>query len=446
MDGEAHRLPVDGAGLAPWVAYWSANRRGQTLYKDVELDLVRSLPSAPGEASPRVERAADAPAFLRRALDQAVDVALSGVRRAAVLTGGGLDSSVLLGLATKWAERTGGTVFAVSLDFESRGDDRPHLVALQQHLGCEVVRVKPEDAAARISLLATGIDAAPATSSSMPMEVEMLARARAHGAERVLGGAGGDELFGGAPASLANVARRGHPLRALRMARAMRGFTRPARPAWSWIARPLLGRWLPRSVRAWRGRRLAQVPALPWAGPVLRAYFEEKRRLAGELNQRVPRTPRERFAAMDDEAQQVVIAWGRQMEEHASGVDCWYPYVDPDLMSAVASLEPEYLLFGDRWRGLLRAAASDLLPVSLRERMDKAYFEPAMRRWIDAAGGLAQLGPLASGRELASFGLIEPAPFRAAFERFVADPEDGESWCMLWAALATEAFLRGRRG
>lgn len=438
----SHRAPLDDAGLASWVMYWPANRVGQTLYRGVDAELVSAPPRMPSEPC---TTAADAPAFLRRALDKAIDVALGGVRRAAVLTGGGVDSSVLMGLTTQWARRTGGTAFAISLDFESEGDDRPHLHALQRHLDCEVLRVQPEDAAPRIALLSTGADAAPASSSTMPMEVEMLVRARDHGAERVLGGAGGDELFGGAPSALSNVASHGHPLRALRMARRLDGFTRPRSPGWSWVVRPLLGRWLPASLRAWRGRRLAPVPRPEWAGPLVRSYLHEKRRLAGELNRRVPRTPAERLSAMNDDAFQVMVASGRQVEEHASGVDCWYPYLDPDLKAAVASLEPEYLLFGDRWRGLLRAAAHDLLPESIRERMDKASFEPAMRRWIDAAGGLESLRPLASGRELASRGLVERRPFTNAFDRFVAAPEDGESWMSLWAALSVEAFLRGRR-
>lgn len=434
--------PVDAVGLAPWVVGWSANEVGRTLYADVELELVTRSPRVVAE--PCASRDA-APAFLRGALERAVDVALAGVRRAAVLTGGGLDSAVLMGLAMAWAKRTGGSAFAVSLDFESAGDDRPHLRALEHHLGCEVIRVRPEDAAARIALLDTGADAAPATSSTMPMEVELLARARAHGAERVLGGAGGDELFGGTPSSLADVARRGHPLRAARMARSLRGFARPRRPAWSWVARPLLARCLPGSLRAWRGRRHAVLPVLPWAGPVVRAYLTEKRRLAGEQNRRLPRTPAERFATLYDGPQQVVIAAGRQVEEHVAGVDCWYPYADPDLIAAVVSVEPEYLLFGARWRGLLRAAAHDLLPDSLRERMDKAYFEPAMRRWMVAAGGLESLRRLSSGRELAALGLVEPKAFSEAFDRFVATPDDGESWVSLWSALAVEAFLRGRR-
>lgn len=432
---------IDEHGLAALVVGWPTNRVSQTLYRGVDVELV--TPPTREAREPKPTRT-DAPAFLRQALERSVDVALAGVKRAAVLTGGGLDSAVLLGLAVDWAKRTGGSAFAVSLDFEGPGDDRPHLAALQRHLGCEVLRVTPEEAAPRMALLATGVDAAPVTSSTMPMEVEMLVRARAHGAERVLAGAGGDELFGGVPSSLAEMATRGRPLDAMRIARRLQGFHRPGSPAWTWVLRPLLGRWLPPGLRAWRGRRHAQLPTLSWAGPVVRSYLDERRRLAGEANRRPPRTAAERLRASWDETHQVVVASGRQAEEHASGTDCWYPYLDRDLMAAVTSLDPELLLHGDRWRGLLRESARDLLPESLRERMDKAHFEPAMRRWMEAAGGLERLRPLASGRELARLGLVEPKPFAEAFDSFAADPSNPHCWVSMWSALAVEAFLRGR--
>ena len=142
----------------------------------------------------------------------------------------------------------------------------------------------------------------------------------------------------------------------------------------------------------------------------------------------------------------MVLAWARQQEEHAGGVDVWWPYLDLELAAAVAALHPDYLLLGDRWRGLLRASIRDLVPDSIREREDKASFEPAMLRFMDAAGGLESLRPLASMWQLASLGLIDPAAVAVAFERFVAAPDydDGDSWMALWAPLAVEAFLRGR--
>ena len=176
----------------------------------------------------------------------------------------------------------------------------------------------------------------------------------------------------------------------------------------------------------------------------MRAFLDEKRRVLGNIQARRPRTPQERFESIRDDDRRTVLAWGRQLEEQLTGLDCWDPYLDLDLAAAMARLPPDYLLAGDRWRGLLREAARDLLPPSVRERMDKASFEPALRRFLDAAGGFASLRHLGSGRELASLGLVEPRDFSAAFERFVAEPEDGVSWVNLWSALAVEAFLRGR--
>lgn len=435
--------PLDADALARWVLRGAPNRADATPYCSIDFHAVAP---APRPAREPCRALAEAPAFLRGALEDAVDVALRGVRRVAVSTGGGLDSSVLLALAVQWARRNGGSAFAVSLDFEGPGDDRPHLAALQRHLGCDVLRMSPEEAAPRMAMMATGADSAPIPFATMPMEVELCARARAHGAERVLSGAGGDELFGGSPQSLADLARRGHPVRALRAARRLRGFGSSRAPSWSWVMRPLLGRAQPRALRAWRARRSipAQLPTPSWAGPVARSFLDESRRTAIRELQRPPRTAAQRLEAVRLDAHRVTLAWSRHQGEQASGIDCWDPYLDLDLVAAVTALEPDYLLFGDRWRGLLRASMHDLLPESLRERMDKASFEPALRRFMNAAGGLESLRSLASGRALASLGLVEPRPFTAAFEQFVAAPEDGVSWMALWSALSVEAFLRGR--
>lgn len=434
---------LDAQALARWVLRDAPNRADATPYRAIDFHHV--IPSPRPQREPSLSMA-DAPAFLRRALEDAVDIALGGVRRVAVSTGGGLDSSVLLALAVQWARRNGGSAFAVSLDFEGPGDDRPHLAALERHLGCEVLRVSPEQAAPRMAMMATGADAAPVPFATMPIEIELRARARAHGAERILSGAGGDELFGGAPHSLAELARRGHPLRAFRSARRLRGFGRARAPSWSWVIRPLLGRAQPPSLRAWRGERAmsALLPVPSWAGPVARSFVEASRQRAVRDLQRPPTTASQRLEAVRHDAHRVTLAWARHQSEQTSGIDCWDPYLDLDLVAAVTALEPDYLLFGDRWRGLLRTSMHDLLPESVRERMDKASFEPALRRFMDAAGGLESMRSLASGRALASLGLVEPRPFTAAFEHFVAAPEDGASWMALWSALSVEAFLRGR--
>lgn len=431
--------PVDPSVLAAWVVGAPPNATRRTPYEGVDVEHV-TRPCEPGAESPSL---GDAPSFLRRALVAAVDRALAGVRRVAVMTGG-IDSSVLLGLATDWAKRTGGSAFSITLDFDGPGSDRPHVGALERYLGCEVVRIAPEEAAPRVALLETGVDAAPVWHPMMPMEVELLARARANGAERVLCGGGADELFGGSPQALAELAWRGHPIRAVRAAHRLSGFGRPRARAWTWVLRPLLGRAMPLSVRRWRARRDARYAPPDWAGPVLRSFHAEQRRRACVHIRPPPRTQRQRFEAIRDDPYRMVLAWGGHQEEHAGAVDMWWPYLDLELAAAVATMQPDYLLFGDRWRGLLRASIRGIVPESIRQREDKASFEPAMKRFIDAAGGLESLRPLASVRELSSLGIVDASAFAAAFEQFVADPLDGYSWISLWPVLAVEAFLRGR--
>lgn len=431
--------PVDASVLAAWVVRAPPNDPARTPYCGIDVEQVTTPPRDLRGGSPSLR---DAPAFLRRALVDTVDAALVGARRVAVMTGGGIDSSALLGLATRWAERTGGSAFAISLDFEGPGDDRPHLRALERALKCEVVRVTPEDAAGRLDLLDSGADAVPMCHPMMPMLVEMLVRARAHGAERVLCGAGADELFSGSPHALADLAWRGHPVRAVRAARRLSGFEEPRFRAWSWVVRPALGRALPMRLRAWRERGDDRHAPPEWAGPVTRSFLDERRRLAGGHVRRPPRTEPQRFAAIRDDPHRTVYAWERHQYEQAAGVDVSWPYLDLRLAAAVAALRPDYLLLGDRWRGLLRASIRGLVPDSVCERDDKARFEPALKRFVDAAGGLASLRPLASMRELSSLGLVSPAAFAAAFDRFVATPDDGEAWVLLWPPLAVEAFLR----
>ncbi|MDB4938588.1 MAG: Asparagine synthetase [Labilithrix sp.] len=433
---------IDPSALAAWVVGAPPIALERTPFRGIDAAYVTRPSGRPRRTQPSL---ADAPEALRKALVAAVDAALVGVRRVAVMTGGGIDSSVLLALTAAWAKRTGGSAFAVSLDFEGPGDDRPHLRALERHLGCEVLRVTPEDAADRMALLASGADGAPIWHPMMPIEVEMVTRARAHGAERVLCGGGADELFGGSPQALADIAWRGHPLRALRSARRLSGFGRPRSPAWTWVLRPLLGRALPTRLRGWRDRRDPRFDPPEWAGPVLRSFFAEQRHAAGVRVRRPPRTEDERFAAIAHDPYRVVLAWYRQQQERVTGVDLWWPYLDLDLAASVAELPADYLLYGDRWRGLLRTSIRDLVPDSLRERPDKAAFEPALRRFVDAAGGLDSLRPLASMQRLGALGIVDPARFASAFERFVAKPDAGEPWVVVWPALAVEAFLRGPR-
>ncbi|HVM69359.1 MAG TPA: asparagine synthase C-terminal domain-containing protein [Gaiellaceae bacterium] len=379
---------------------------------------------------------------MRHALERAVERSLGDARCVGVMAGGGLDSAGLLALALEWARPRGAEVFAVALDFAARGDDRPYLRLLERRLGCEVIRVRPEEGAPHLAWT-SGVDAAPFCWLTGPMEAEMMIRARERGAECVLMGVGGDELFDGEPQALARVARRGHVVTAIRRARSLRGFFAPRSRTLSWIVRPLVGGVTPRAIRMRLARRTR--PWLPaWAGPVLRRYLEDLRsRDLDALDQNLAR------GVVVDPAQlernRANNAWLRHQEQIIAGIERLDPFLDRELIATVAGFEPDWLITGGIRRGLFREALRDLLPGELLEREDKAYFEPAFVAVTNAPAGLEGMRELADARELAALGIVEPRPFREAFDAFVAAPDEGPPWMTIWPALCVERFLRAER-
>lgn len=417
---------------------------GETPYRGVTCSLDDAAAAAtPDDGDGETPRSPECAArILRAELEGAVTRALGPVRRVAVLTGGGLDSAGLLALAVDWARRTGGSAFAVALDFAAEGDDRPSLRALEASLGCDVVRVAPEGAASRIALM-RGVDASPFAWPTAAMEVELMVRARAHGAERVLMGVGGDELFDGDPRSLAALLRGGHVREAIRAARTLRGFERPRFPVASWALRPLIARCLPRAVRLRRARtNRLRIPA--WAGPELIAYLrhDQARRAAAAADSLRGGNDPSACTKSAGARYREYLAWCRHAQGVAAGVERVDPYLDRMLIAQVERFPRAWMLHGGVRRGLFREAMRTLLPEAVRLREDKSSFEPALARFVSAAGGLASLHRLASATQLRAHGLVEPAAFAAAFDAFVAAPEQGEAWTTLWPALCVEAFLR----
>jgi asparagine synthetase B (glutamine-hydrolysing) len=439
----AGRSRLDVPALAARVAMSLPDTLGETPYEGITCSLeerASMLQSLEDAAEPRSPEEAARALLIER--EAAVDRALASVRRVAVLAGGGVDSAGLLALTVDWARRTGGSAFAVALDFASPGDDRPHLRALESSLGCEVVRVSPEDAAPRISLM-RGVDAAPFPWPVAPMEVELMARARALGAERVLMGVGGDELFDGDPRSLSALLREGSVRKAFHLARTLRGFDRPRFPMASWAVRPLLARCMPRALRVRRARqRPVQVPT--WAGPALTAYLHRAHdgrvEAAAESLMRGD-DPLAPLKAVETRYREY-LAWCRHAEAAASGVERVDPFLDRTLAARVERIPRAWMLHGATRRGLFREAMRTLLPSSVRLRDDKASFEPAMTRFVASVGGLSSLRELATATELHAHGLVDRRAFVATFDAFVAAPEQREAWTALWPALCVEAFLR----
>lgn len=400
------------------------------------------LPGAPVAPLDRVD-AREATRLVADALREAVACAVAGHGRVAVLASGGVDSSALL--AATLAEARGANareVHAIALDFAGPGDDRPYLADLARALDIVPVRVAPESGAAYVRR-ALVCDEMPYPSADAGYTWALLEAARNRGAEIVLSGIGGDDLFDGDPEVFADPAAGSLPLRLLRAARLRSPWGEPGvSQAWWYALRPRLRPHVPRALR--RRRALATWRARwPWAGERLAAFLARR---AEEVADAAPDGGAyERFVTQPHLARVLDL---REQLAVASGVRRVDPLLDESVVALVASLPPALLLHGGMARGLFREAVRGLVPDRVRLRTDKAGFAPALAAQLRAAGGARAFADLATPRALAALGLVDARRFgeeldRRLGERHGADPAgDAEAWTGLWPVLAAEAFAR----
>jgi asparagine synthase (glutamine-hydrolysing) len=261
------------------------------------------------------------------------------------------------------------------------------------------------------------------------------------GAEIVLSGIGGDDLFDGDPRYFADQVLRGEISSAVFGAMRLEGYTSAAtkrRRLWDFLARSLLGHIEPSASQRLRRRR-HNARRWPWAGPKLRAFLESR----PATRRGFQRDPSERFAHLASAPYLTDISDARGQLEVETGLTRVDPFLDDHLGEFVFRLPPELLLYGDRLRGLFREAMRGLLPESIRLRTTKADFEPALTEIVAAAGGFSCLDDLVEMTELGRLGLVNPLRFKEEFCALIADPGWGPRWSSLWPALSAEAFARG---
>lgn len=177
---------VDVERLAELAAEAPPRDPSRTAYRGIR----RICPSA---EVPRAPRGGTALERLGQAHDEAVARAVGGAKRVAVMGAGGLDSSALFATAKACAE--GAEVGLFSLCFDGEDSDLPYLDALERRHETKAHRFAPEQTRARV-IEAMTMDAQPYLWPSGAWELEAASRAKAWGAEVLLTGAGGDDVFG----------------------------------------------------------------------------------------------------------------------------------------------------------------------------------------------------------------------------------------------------------
>jgi hypothetical protein len=266
-------------------------------------------------------------------------------------------------------------------------------------------------------------------------------KARQRGAEAILTGVGGDDVFGGDPRALAHHALEGNWGEAVRCSSQFYGESRAAsllRTAKVMFS-PVLSSTVPFSLRV--ARRQWGALYSPWAGPRFREVIREHLRRPHDASWSSP-TGEPRFRQMVS-GNFLGVAEGRGQFETLTGLMVIHPLLDDQLVSAVAGFPQESLLFGHRDRGLFRHAMRQRLPESLRLRPDKAAFDAEICQ-IVRGSDLKALRALASMKMCGDLGLVEPGKYVRQFEIELASPQLG--WSAIWPALTIEAFLRSQWG
>jgi hypothetical protein len=338
--------------------------------------------------------------MLRDAIEDALERATAGARRVGIHAGGGLDSSGLLALALMASRRNGGPdVEALTLDFPSPGDDRPHMKELCRSLGIEPVRLDPGGASPFFSK-GFCVDAQPGFVSSSCFEPQLAQAAAARGHDVVLHGTQGDALLGPlhGPAILA---KRGRIFRASFAAARLRlpWESTPASRVMDLALLPAIRARVPLSVRR-VARRVRRV-RVHWLSRDATEMF--LRACDAGRQAPVPASPDELVRARCEGSAATDYADSNAQVGSVTGSVPFDVYYDPELVRFLSRIDPMLLNHGDDFRGLFRLAMKGILPETLHTpgqgaaRASGGAGRPRRRRAGCDARALVTFGAVVAG-------------------------------------------------
>ncbi|HTU77810.1 MAG TPA: asparagine synthase-related protein [Solirubrobacteraceae bacterium] len=454
------RAPApDPVGVAHWIAI-SGRPGAGTLYEGVRrLDPGTALMLGADGAR---ERRYWAPRFvepLELAHTQLVERLRSGIelgvaRRLSpdgvtgVLMSGGLDSSAVAAVAAERAPE--GTVAAYSAEFPDHPavDESQLIEQLRGELGLGGVSAEVRAG----GLVASAMEwteqwRVPLTSWGEFWAGPLLRAASREGVRTVLGGDGGDELFGCRSYLLADRLRAGHPRQALALARALPGAgERPPRRA---LVRALaqlgLGGAMPAGPHRTLDRPAARRRLPRWllAGAAEDVIASDEplawKRLDG------PRWWAHDAWALTRGVEELGIFESHRRRAAQAGVHNRHPLFDLDLLELGLRQPPEATFDPDRDRPLLRASMAGLLPDVVRLRPVKALFDSLLVDSLAGSDGDAVRALLSAPRpELAAF--VDMAEMRRTLLDRGPDaaPSRFRWMYQVWRLVTAECWLRSQ--
>jgi asparagine synthase (glutamine-hydrolysing) len=404
---------------------------------------------APRYQPPLREPRAELAARLRHELSGAVGDAAATARAGAVLLSGGLDSSVVAGLAAPRAS----SLQAISAAFpaEPELDETSWAHQVADHTGIPLTTVPIERRepfqAAEAFLRAWEL---PLPVPGLIVEEPLITAAALLGAEVVLDGQGGDELFGAAHFLIADRVRYLRPLSAWRLARRhpWLGSSPPLRHVWQVFASVGMRGALPADLHERvRRRRDAERYVPAWLRPnLVRLYRETEdpwrwKRLDG------PRWWASLADTLTRGRERADIADYLRRRARMGGLEARSPLLDVGLVELVLRMPPETNFDPVTSRPLVREALRGALPPEVLARRDKRDFAALHHQTLQTTENLEWVRHLLDEHSAAVGTYVDLRGLhRDHLDRPPAVGEPGwRAWAVhVWNVVTAELWLRGR--
>jgi asparagine synthase (glutamine-hydrolysing) len=265
---------------------------------------------------------------------------------------------------------------------------------------------------------------------------QILAPMQAGNHRVILSGLGGDELLGGVPTpmpELADYIISFQPITLLRQA------TRWSLARRTPLTQTLLGA-ARTAMRVYRGPQLVPCPP-DWLEPRIRKLLNEKDTKETSHNSRFRGLPSARINEQMWWA--LVETLSHSCPSILSRFEYRYPYLDRDLVSFLFRVPREQLTRPGRRRSLMRRALRSLVPPEILERRRKAQL--SRTPLIAFFNSRAALKELCTDLRTADIGLIDQATFARSMELVTSGKQTTE-WGMLLRAILFEFWLRSNTG
>ena len=399
----------------------------------------RRQPTLPGTRAELAEE-------LRAQLRLAVGKRLSPDRSAVILSGG-LDSSVVSALAAA-AAPPGATVRTYSAVFPGEEYDESWKISqVNAHIGIApgAMEIAPQGTL-WLALRYSRQWELPLIAAGSLIDIAATAEAARDGAEVVLDGQTGDELFGLSPYLIADRIRRGRLLAAIGLADQWPLGRRTTVRNKVWLIRELglKGAAPHRLGRLVQARRDRSGLGPPWLAPQLRRQFAEREdRWAWKLSAAGPLWWRFLSDVLLDAPHRELRLEYLRHRAATEGIVAEPPLYDVDLIEFCLRLPPEFAYDRRFDRPLVRQAMCQLLPDEVRLQTRKADFTKFCEHAMVTADapGIARLltAPDALIGEYADLDWV-----RESWAR-VAGGEHRPEWlAALWRLVAAEVWLRAQ--